>query len=110
MTDESTTHPDDLTTIIATQLNESNTRLIQQIIEAIGPEATQAHLRQALEVEANGGMLTADGRRRRTPGGVFFLLARKAMPGNVRRKLWPIGRKNKAPGQTPAPSQPRAKP
>ena len=109
MTDESTTHPVDLTAIIATQLNEPNTRLIQQIIEAIGPEQTQAHLSATLEIEAKDGMLTSDGSRRRTPGGVFFLLARKAMPGKLRRKLWPIGRKHKTTGQTTAPSHTKDK-
>lgn len=110
MTDESTTQPADLTAFIATQLNEPNTRLIQQIIEAIGPEQTQAHLSATLEIEAKDGMLTSDGSRRRSPGGVFFLLARKAMPGSLRRKLWPIGRTKRAPGQTTAPSHIKDKP
>lgn len=80
MTTESIAQPDDLTAIIATQLNEPNTKLIRQIIEASGPEQAQTHLAATLEIEA-GGMMTADGSRRRTPGGVFFLLAKKGHAG-----------------------------
>jgi phosphorylated adapter RNA export protein len=35
-------------------------------------------LRRTIELELRGGMLTADGARRRTPGGVFFALLKDA--------------------------------
>ncbi len=40
------------------------------------PERAQAFVAQALEAEANGGMLIPDGSRRRTLGGIFFYLVR----------------------------------
>lgn len=95
---------------IAQALNEPNIALLRTVIEAIGPEQAQAHLAATLEIEAQGGMLTADGSRRRTPGGVFFLLARKAMPGNLRRKIWPMLPKPKATSQSGASAQTQAKP
>ena len=95
---------------IAKALNERNIDLLRIVIDAIGPEQAQTHLAATLDVEAQGGMLTADGSRRRTPGGVFFLLARKAMPGPMRRKIWPLVTKPKTPGQSAAPAQPQAKP
>lgn len=48
---------------------------IHHIIRIVGTDAALALLRRTLEVEAAGGMMLADGSRRRTPGGVFFQLA-----------------------------------
>jgi hypothetical protein len=38
---------------------------------------------KTLTVKAEGGMMLADGSRRRTPGGVFFYLARGKMPSKL---------------------------
>ena len=45
-------------------------------MRALGPERAQAFVAQALDVEANGGMLIPDGSRKRTVGGIFFYLVR----------------------------------
>lgn len=62
----------------AEQLNETDLVAIYQIRQIIMhfqiKEAREI-LQEALEIEANGGMMTRDGSRRRTVGGVFFLLA-----------------------------------
>ncbi len=100
----------ELADAIAKALGERNIALLRIVIDAIGPEQAQQHLAATLEIEAAGGMMTADGSRRRTPGGVFFQLVRKAMPGPMRRKIWPVVRTAKAPGQNAAPIQPHAKP
>ena len=42
----------------------------------LDPERAQAFVAQALEVEANGGMMVPDGSRNRTLGGIFFYLVR----------------------------------
>ncbi|RYE82029.1 MAG: hypothetical protein EOO65_06035 [Methanosarcinales archaeon] len=43
-------------------------------------------------LQEEGGMRTADGKRRRTPGGVFYTLIKDRMPrpdyNRVRRRLW----------------------
>lgn len=62
---------------IAEQLGEQSDkprRQIYRIIERVGIERTQEFLQKALEVESQGGLMVADGSRRRTPGGVFFFL------------------------------------
>ena len=100
----------ELADAIAKALAEPNIALLRIVIDAIGPEQAQTHLAATLEVEAAGGMMIADGSRRRTPGGVFFLLARKAMPGPMRRKIWPLLPKPKPSGQSAAPTQTQAKP
>jgi hypothetical protein len=64
---------------IAAQLGETvggPRATIWRIVRTIGPERAQAFVAQALEAEANGGMLIPDGSRRRTLGGIFFYLVR----------------------------------
>ncbi len=64
---------------IAAQLGETDSApraTMWRIVRTIGPERAQAFVAQALEADANGGMLVPDGSRRRTPGGVFFYLVR----------------------------------
>ncbi len=72
------TNPNPITNIaiaIAAQLGETE-RIPQQTIwrcvRTLGPERAQAFVAQALEVEANGGMMVPDGSRTRTLGGIFF--------------------------------------
>jgi hypothetical protein len=65
---------------IADMLGES--RLVPRsqikiLVLALGRPTVIALLRETLKIELAGGMMTADGLRRRTPGGVFFALARK---------------------------------
>ena len=76
------TNPNPITstaTAIADQLGETHAgarATIWRTVRTIGPERAQAFVAQALEVDANGGLLVPDGSRRRTLGGVFFYLVR----------------------------------
>ena len=83
---------------IAAALDEPNVALIQRIVVRIGPDAALAFLAEALATEAVGGLLTSEGTRRRTPGGVFFYLVRGRIAPRDRWKLWPQDR--------PRPKQP----
>ena len=74
---------------LAQTLNEPNTPLLTQVLHLLGPERTTAVLADTLTCEAAGGMLTVDGRRRRTPGGVFFQLVRRAATPQERAVLFP---------------------
>jgi len=80
---------------IAQALNEANVTLIATVVDVIGLERTMAFLGQALEVEAQGGMLTTDGKRRRTPGGVFFHLIKQHIPSAERKAIFPVTRQKK---------------
>ncbi len=65
---------------IARQLGETERQAVSQIrrtIVILGEETARDILRQTLETEAQGGMLTNDGTRRRTPGGVYFHLLKQ---------------------------------
>lgn len=77
---------------IAAQLQETHPPAILQIrriIEQIGIEATYIHLQKTLEVEAQGGMLTANKKERRTPGGTFFYIVRGQLTREQLKILWP---------------------
>jgi hypothetical protein len=74
---------------ICADLREGNRAAVKRVVAAIGAEQSLALLRQALELEANGGMLTRDGQRRRTPGGVFFQLARVIVPKDQYPRVFP---------------------
>ncbi len=77
---------------LADQLSERDPtplKQIRRILHTLGPERTQALVTQALEIEANGGMLLPDGSRKRTLGGVFFRLVRDQVSEEERKAIWP---------------------
>lgn len=61
---------------IAEALNEPAKWLVSRVVKILGEEQARALCQQALEVEANDGMMTKNGKRRRTPGGTFLYLVR----------------------------------
>lgn len=81
--------PEELIKHIAETLNEPNIILVRKVIRLIGPERAETCLQKTLEVEANGGMMTRDGSRRRTPGGVFFQVVRETSTNKERRRIFP---------------------
>lgn len=65
---------------IAERLGETEPGSVDQIARALqvcGVERVQSVVTDTLQVEADGGMMLPDGNRRRTPGGVFFVLLRQ---------------------------------
>ncbi len=76
------TNPNPITqtaTAIAAQLGETEAApraLTWRTVRTLGPERAQAFVKEAQEIEANGGMLIPDGSRKRTLGGIFFYLVR----------------------------------
>jgi hypothetical protein len=59
------------------------------VLRILGPDRTTAILTDTLQCEANGGMWTKDGTRRRTPGGVFFQRVKEQATRQERRRLFP---------------------
>ena len=74
---------------LAETLQEPNRPLLTQVLQMLGQDRCAAILADTLTCEANGGMLTKDGTRRRTPGGVFFQLVRQQASLQERRRLFP---------------------
>jgi hypothetical protein len=76
---------------IARQLKEISPQAmiqIERIINHLGVDTANELLEKALDIEAEGGMLTTDGQRRRTPGGVYFHLVREITPAELHRIIW----------------------
>ena len=63
--------------------------MLRQVLRTLGQDRCAAILADTLMSEANGGMLTKDGTRRRTPGGVFFQLVKERVTPQERRRLFP---------------------
>lgn len=86
----------------AAQLGERDEQPLQQIgraLEILGETPLRALIAEALAIEAGGGETVMSGKRRRTPGGVFFRLVRERATGSQRRAIFPA-----APGATPLPA------
>ena len=73
---------------LADTLQEPNVPLLKHVLRILGPDRCAMILAEALAIEANGGMLTHAGDRRRTPGGVFLQLVRERCTGQERRQLF----------------------
>ena len=70
---------------IATRLNEPNRGLIFAMVQQLGAVASVELLHEVTRIEAEGGMATSDGVRRRTPGGAFIYLAKARLRGRQPR-------------------------
>lgn len=102
---ETTPHAVPLTAAtLAEVLQEENVPLLRQVLLVLGAARTADLLMQTLQCEADGGMLTKDGTRRRTPGGTFFQLVRQQASPKERRRLFP--QLAPQPGQGQAQPQP----
>jgi hypothetical protein len=64
-------------------------RQIQLLVQHMGEEFVQQVLDETFKIEEHGGMMTADGLRRRTPGGTFFYLAKSRLDPQVRGMIFP---------------------
>src|SRR5215471_16848130 len=74
---------------LAATLQEPKRPLLATVLRVLGQARCAAILADTLTCEASGGMLTKDGTRRRTPGGVFFQLVREQATKQERRRLFP---------------------
>jgi hypothetical protein len=67
---------------IAATLGESQPEPVAQIrriVQHLGESYAREMLAETLSIEEQGGMLVKSGRRRRTPGGIFFWLVRQRL-------------------------------
>jgi hypothetical protein len=104
-------------TAIAAQLGETHAgarATIWRTVRTLGPERAQAFVAQALEVEANGGMLIPDGSRKRTLGGIFFYLVRTQISDDEAMRINRAWRwqqwKHRQPKKSKAPAAPAPPP
>jgi hypothetical protein len=94
---------------IAETLKESNTALIKKVVYVISAARAQEFLQKTLEIEAQGGLLTDDQKRCRTPGGVFFKLVKDQTTPTERQAIFPhIARRQQQKKQADEQSHPLA--
>src|SRR5690349_18629044 len=70
---------------------------ITGVVRVLGEETAQKLLVETQETEKNGGMMLPDGSRKRTPGGVFFFLARQKLSQADKLAIFRPPRDPKAP-------------
>lgn len=68
---------------IAVALQEPNANQIYRCVTRIGAELCKTVFDLTMQIERNGGVLTADGSRRRTSGGIFFTCLRELYLNNI---------------------------
>jgi hypothetical protein len=73
---------------LARELNETNTELLAKVVGHLGVAASLDCLQQTHKCMRNGGMMVADGHRRRTRCGVFLKLAQEQMSAETRKLIW----------------------
>jgi len=75
-------------------------RQLEMMVRMCSTSFVQALLKEAQKLDAAGGLMTKDGTRRRTLGGVLFELSKPSMSAPVRYLV--ITRKGKPPVEQPA--------
>lgn len=76
---------------IAKALGESDEGPLAQIkavVDNLGEPACLTLLAETEKIEKAGGLMRGDGSGRRSPGGVFFFLARQRLPRDVRAAIF----------------------
>jgi hypothetical protein len=91
-------------TLAAALGDEPNTALLRQVLAVLGPAHTAQLLAQTLTLEAAGGVRVRNGRRRRTPGGVFFHLVRQQSTPSQLDYLFPRAAPQQGQGPPQAPA------
>lgn len=80
---------------IADQLEEPLLWLVANVIKVLGLARADDLLQQTLEIEAAGGSMTAQGDRRRTPGGVYLKLLKEQVAAEEQERIFADGPKTK---------------
>jgi PHAX RNA-binding domain len=84
---------------------------IKAVVDNLGDQACLTLLAETEKIEKAGGLMRGDGSGRRSPGGVFFFLARQRLPRDIRAAIFndKKPRDPRAPSSTPLEAKP-AKP
>src|SRR4051794_38899761 len=75
--------------VIAQKLGENDPeaiRKLQAVVDILGSTKAIALCEKTFEIDKQGGIMTKDGSRKKTLGGIFFFLARQKY--KQVRKLW----------------------
>ena len=73
---------------VATVLGESDHKLLARMLTVLGEARFVAAVQQTLDTEQAGGMLTKNGKRRRTSGGVLCVLVKAIASETEQRQIF----------------------
>lgn len=75
---------------IGKAMGERDPKTVKNIVNVCGMEKALALFEETRKVESTGGMMTENGQRRRTPGGVFISLFKldSEIPEDVKKRLF----------------------
>jgi hypothetical protein len=82
---------------------------IRAVVENLGAEVCITLLAETEKIEKAGGLTRGDGTGRRSPGGVFFFLARQRLPRDVRAAIFNDKRPREPRDPNAPPSEPAKK-
>ncbi len=94
------------------EADEGPVAQIKAVMDNLGEQACVTLLAETEKIEKAGGLMRGDGSGRRSPGGVFFFLARQRLPRDVRAAIFndKKPRDPRAPGSSPTGEVKAAKP
>lgn len=73
---------------VATVLNEPDHKLLARMLTTLGEARFIGMVQQTLDTEQEGGMLTKNGKRRRTAGGVLCQLIKRTANDEEQRQIF----------------------
>jgi len=82
---------------------------IKAVVDNLGEQACITLLAETEKIEKAGGLMRGDGSGRRSPGGVFFFLARQRLPRDVRAAIFNDKKPRDPRAPASAPPEPKVK-
>jgi len=79
---------DELAARVASYLQEPNVGLVLSTLTHLGIPETLKFVRMTAEKEEEGGVLTVNLKRQRSPGGTFFFLMKEGVDEEMRKKVF----------------------
>lgn len=92
------------------ETDEQPRKQIAEIVEVLGDDVALGLLNEVKSVQDTGGLAVRDGTRQRTPGGVFFSLAKSKLPKAERNRIFRLRPPKPESEPAPAPAAPVAQP
>jgi hypothetical protein len=92
------------------ETDEQPRKQIAEIVEVLGGDVALGLLQEVKSVQDTGGQAVRDGTRQRTPGGIFFSLAKSKLPKADRNRIFRLRPPKPVVEAEPAPAAAEAAP
>src|SRR5437773_9998996 len=88
------------------ETDEQPRKQIAEIVDVLGGDVALGLLQEVKSVQETGGQAVRDGTRQRTPGGIFFSLAKGKLPKADRNRIFRLRPPNPPRERTPVATAP----